>query len=114
MSSVPGMGDLCSQARNLQNDSQAQANLNNNQGQSSRAAFPPSGDNKNPSSIQTVNAQEVIAKIYPIMVFRDNVVRTISTIVSHIPGLESVSSFTSSRKTTLTQSISSLIRSPKK
>lgn len=32
--------------------------------------------------------QAVIAKIYPILVFRDNVVRTISGIISKIPGLE--------------------------
>ena len=32
--------------------------------------------------------QAVVNKIYPILVFRDNVVRTISAIVSKIPGLE--------------------------
>jgi hypothetical protein len=37
-----------------------------------------------------MDPQAVISKIYPILVFRDKVVRTISAIVSKIPGLEAL------------------------
>ena len=41
-----------------------------------------------PGMNTNVDPQQVIAKIYPILVFRDKVVRTISSIVSKVPGLE--------------------------
>jgi len=86
LSKVPGTGGICQEARTLQRDSQAQA-ISNDQRDMSRAGF---GIGSNPSGAQNIDPQAIYAKIYPIMVFRDNVMRTISSIVSHIPGLESL------------------------
>lgn len=104
---VPGTGSLIQEAQNLQAASDAQAAANTRSGgyddYGSRAGGqggyqqPPSfsappgsvggppgpdipGTNTDPATI--------IPKIYPILVFRDNVVRSISAIVSKIPGLE--------------------------
>lgn len=86
---VPGStSGLVQQARELQRDSQAQAERNMGD-ETTRAGFSPFGAASGQSA-QNIDPKAVIAKIYPIMVFRDNVVRTISGIVSHIPGLESV------------------------
>lgn len=89
LSKVPGTSGICQEARSLQRDSQAQAISNQDQGDPSRAGLP-FGMGSNSSSAQSINPQAIYAKIYPIMVFRDNVMRTISSIVSHIPGLESL------------------------
>lgn len=107
LSKVPGTGDLIHQAQNLQASSDAQAAANarsggfddfgsraggqggfqdsqNFNGPPGSVGGPPGpdipGTNTDPSTI--------IPKIYPILVFRDNVVRSISAIVSKIPGLE--------------------------
>ncbi|KNG51392.1 het-c domain-containing protein [Stemphylium lycopersici] len=101
LSKVPGTGDLISQARSLQASSDAQAAENARSGgfgdyNSSRAGpnefdAPPGSVGGPPGpEIPGTNTDPatIIPKIYPILVFRDNVVRSISNIISKIPGLE--------------------------
>ncbi|EMD61369.1 hypothetical protein COCSADRAFT_201801 [Bipolaris sorokiniana ND90Pr] len=97
---VPGTGDLVNQARSLQASSDAQAVENSRSGfgdySSSRAGpdqfdAPPGsvGGPPGPDIPGTnMDPATIIPKIYPILVFRDNVVRSISNIISKIPGLE--------------------------
>jgi len=112
LSKVPGTSSLGQQARDLQeaSDAQAAANVGSNGGSdrsfdrgiesdySNTRAFNPasylggSGGN-NSQSIQQLaqtDPQQIVKKIYPILEFRDNVVRTISKIVEKIPGLEKI------------------------
>jgi len=42
------------------------------------------------ASIQSVDPQEIVKKIYPILAFRDRVVKTLSATIEKIPGLESL------------------------
>ncbi|KAL9091856.1 MAG: hypothetical protein Q9159_001228 [Coniocarpon cinnabarinum] len=107
---VPGCGNLCSQAIELQRASNAQAQENSARGfdTSSRDApsfLPPPGSDthimmsgaQNPNmpagqqggaTLGNVDLAATVAKIYPILEFRDNVVRAISSVVEKIPGLE--------------------------
>jgi hypothetical protein len=118
LSKVPGTGNLISEAQALQAASDAQAASNARSGGGydnygsrsggyddfgSRAGGqgghqqPPSFDAP-PGSVggppgpnipgTDTDPATIIPKIYPILVFRDNVVRSISAIVSKIPGLE--------------------------
>lgn len=105
---VPGTGDLVQEAQRLQQsaDQQAAANASRSGGYGSfgsRAGEqggyqqPPSFDAP-PGSVggppgpnipgTDTDPATIIPKIYPILVFRDNVVRKISAIISKIPGLE--------------------------
>lgn len=74
------------------NSTRASASGATNTGSSGFAAPPGSQGGPPGPGIPGVNAnidpQAVIAKIYPILAFRDKVVRAISGIVSKIPGLE--------------------------
>lgn len=108
LSKVPGTGDLISQAQNLQAASDAQAAANARSGggaydsfgsragghdgyQQDHFAAPPGsvGGPPGPDIPGTnMDPAAIIPKIYPILVFRDNVVRSISAIISKIPGLE--------------------------
>ncbi|QDS74481.1 hypothetical protein FKW77_006845 [Venturia effusa] len=104
LSKVPGTGGLMEEAARLQAMSNQQAASNSgargidDDYSSSRAQAPsfqaPPGSVGGPPGpgIPGMNPntdpQAVVAKIYPILVFRDNVVRTISGIISKIPGLE--------------------------
>ncbi|KAF2131684.1 Het-C-domain-containing protein [Dothidotthia symphoricarpi CBS 119687] len=91
---IPGTGGLIQQAQSLQAASDAQAASNTQHGlRSGGPAFdaPPGFTNGPPGpDIPGTNTDPatIIPKIYPILVFRDNVVRSISAIVSKIPGLE--------------------------
>ncbi|KAF2164844.1 hypothetical protein M409DRAFT_56215 [Zasmidium cellare ATCC 36951] len=67
----------------------------NEQGSSYQQSTAPQqqqmGPNQTPAGFQAppkVDAAAVVARIYPILAFRDKVVRQISAIVSKIPGLE--------------------------
>ena len=117
LAQVPGTGNLVQEAIGLQAASDAQAAENERmagvQGYSS--GYAPYGneysttraDDTQPQTFQAppgsqggppgpgipgvnlnVDPQQAIAKIYPILAFRDKVVRQISAIVSKIPGLE--------------------------
>jgi hypothetical protein len=109
LSKVPGTGGLMEEAKRLQAMSDHQAASNSGSRgldddySTSRAAAPGQGAPSfqgPPGSVggppgpgipgmnPNLDPQQVIAKIYPILVFRDNVVRTISAIISKIPGLE--------------------------
>lgn len=109
LSRVPGTGALCQEAHNLQAASDAQAAANSGYGGSraldddpysgSRAsgqpafAAPPGSTGGPPGPgipglSPTFDPQATIAKIYPILEFRDKVVRAINSVVSKIPGLE--------------------------
>lgn len=106
LSKVPGTGDLIRQAQALQASSDAQAASNARSGgyddYSTRAGgqggYQQSGFDAPPGSVggppgpnipgTDTDPATIIPKIYPILVFRDNVVRSISAIVSKIPGLE--------------------------
>lgn len=105
LSKVPGTGGLIQEAVNLQAASDAQAAANRGAGgldaySGSRADThgqpmtfdaPPGsvGGPPGPNIPGThTDPATIIPKIMPILEFRDNVVRTISTIISKIPGLE--------------------------
>jgi hypothetical protein len=108
LSKVPGTGDLIRQAQSLQASSDAQAAQNGRGGfddYSSSRAGGPGGYEQQPNTFDAppgsvggppgpnipgtnTDPAAIIPKIYPILVFRDNVVRSISAIISKIPGLE--------------------------
>jgi hypothetical protein len=111
LSQLPGVGrGLCEQAERLQEDADAQAFSNMNIGSGSRGfgdygssrasgdqnfAAPPGSAGGPPGpgipglSLIT-DPQATIQKIYPILEFRDRVVRAISSIIEKIPGLETL------------------------
>jgi uncharacterized membrane protein YgcG len=106
LSNVPGTSHLMEEANRLQaaSNAQAQANASGRRGfdddsYSASRADPPSfqappGSTGGPPGPgipgldPNMDPEAVVKKIYPILVFRDNVVRTISGIISKIPGLE--------------------------
>jgi len=108
LANIPGTGDIVREAQSLQASADAQARENEqSQYSGSRGmddSYTPYGgsqygtraDNSNqPLQGQTsfsappkIDAAAAMAKIYPILAFRDRVVRQISAIVSKIPGLE--------------------------
>jgi hypothetical protein len=106
LSKVPGTGHLIQEAQSLQATSDAQAASNARSGgyddygsraggqggyqQTSFDAPPGSvGGPPGPNMPGTnTDPATIIPKIYPILLFRDNVVRSISAIISKIPGLE--------------------------
>ncbi|SMR58674.1 unnamed protein product [Zymoseptoria tritici ST99CH_1E4] len=100
LAKIPGTGSLIKEAVDLQAASDRQAADNERSGggnrgmddysygneySNSRAAAPGQTTFSAPP---TIDAAAVIAKIYPILSFRDKVVRQISAIISKIPGLE--------------------------
>jgi hypothetical protein len=97
---IPGTGGLIQEAHNLKAESDAEAARNASGGygggySSSRAGptfdAPPGSQGGPPGPNvpgTNIDPQAAIAKIYPLLEFRDRVVRTISGIVSKIPGLE--------------------------
>ncbi|KAK6431391.1 hypothetical protein LTR95_012450, partial [Oleoguttula sp. CCFEE 5521] len=124
LASVPGTGGLIQEAISLQAASDAEA-MQNARGpadysqnfdssnssdpyySSSRAgpntfAAPPGSQGGPPGPGipgSNIDPKAAIAKIYPLLLFRDNVVRTISGIVSKIPGLEKMIETISERVT---------------
>jgi hypothetical protein len=112
LSKVPGAGDLISEAQRLKTQSDAQAKANEHPstrsydggygGTTSRGDFngghaagyydqsrapAPSAPSSGPLE---PDPQETIAKIYPILEFRDKVVRRVSACIEKIPGLSSL------------------------
>jgi len=117
LNKVPGTGNLVQEAQSLQQQSDAQAAQNYGHGASrgdlNRSSAPQYGgphqqqQYQQPPSFQAppgsvngppgpgipgmnpnIDPQALVAKIYPILSFRDKVVRAVSSIVSKIPGLE--------------------------
>lgn len=104
LSKIPGTGSLCQEAVALKASSDAQAAENSRTAggghySSSRAdpsfAGPPGSVGGPPGPgipgmSPNFDPQSVVPKIYPILEFRDKVVRSISNVISKIPGLEAV------------------------
>ncbi|KAK4996171.1 hypothetical protein LTR66_004144 [Elasticomyces elasticus] len=113
LSKIPGTGALCQEAISLQAVADAQAATNARMAGGSRSlggqydssynapradyptSFPaPPGSQGGPPGPgipgmnPNMDPQIIVQKIYPILAFRDKVVRAISNIVSKIPGLE--------------------------
>ncbi|KAI9713462.1 MAG: hypothetical protein M1820_000844 [Bogoriella megaspora] len=125
LSKVPGCGDLCQEAVQLQRASDAQAAQNSRGVQGGFDSDPYSGNRGNeppqfaappgseggppgpgiPGMSPNFDPQATIAKIYPILVFRDKVVRAISAVVSKIPGLEKLIETISERITLFVMSL---------
>lgn len=85
---LPGVGDgFASQARSLQAASEAQERQNNRQ-----ASRDLSRDNANvvPGMSPNFDPVKVAGQIYPILEFRDKVVKAISRGIAKVPGLESL------------------------
>lgn len=80
LSSIPGGGDLAQQGKNLQMQSEAQQR--DLESQTDRAGSNIPGTNIDP--IKTA------AQIYPILEFRDRVVKVISATIEKIPGLQAL------------------------
>lgn len=94
---IPGTKDLVNEAEQLKQHSEAQERTNRTRGshigyadrgfdghEQSRAPGP--GFQGTPE----FNPQETAAKIYPILAFRDKVVRKLNSIIEKIPGLEAI------------------------
>jgi hypothetical protein len=83
VSKIPGMGDgLASEAQGLQAASRAQEEKN------SRADQQHHNQNIVPGMSPDFDPVDTARKIYPILQFRDKVVRAISSAISKVPGLE--------------------------
>lgn len=83
---IPGCGgDFATQARSLQASSDAQER--ENQARSTRTRADTSTSSAAPLDFD-IDPVKTAGQIYPILKFRDNIVRTISRGVSKIPGLE--------------------------
>ena len=100
---VPGTRDLVSEAENLKSLSEAQemnnrsrgshmgyAQASGSRGLDQPRASAPGQPGPGLQGMPDFNPQETVAKIYPILAFRDKVVRKLSSIIEKIPGLEAV------------------------
>ena len=112
LSKVPGAGELCRQAEHLQAQADAQEHSNqsghgsgnsravgeyHDAGYSSQPAFaaPPGAPGGPPGPgipgmSPNFDPAKTVAQIYPILEFRDKVVRAISSTIEKIPGLEAL------------------------
>jgi len=90
ISQLPGIGgDLAGQARNLQAQSTAQEQQNTRSGSDlSRGDLSRDSANQVPGMSTNFDPVETARKIYPILQFRDKIVKSISNMISKIPGLE--------------------------
>ncbi|TVY76166.1 hypothetical protein LSUE1_G005557 [Lachnellula suecica] len=94
LSQVPGQGGgLAATARDLQSQSAAQeyenATARSDVNSSNTYAAPPHS-NAVPGMSETFDPVATAKKIYPILEFRDRVVRAISATIAKIPGLEAL------------------------
>ena len=80
LSSIPGAGDLAQQAQHLQMESSAQERKTESEAAAPGANIP--GTNIDP--------MKTAAQIYPILEFRDKVVKIINATIEKIPGLEAL------------------------
>lgn len=105
---VPGTKELVSEAEGLKRSSAAQEMANQSRGAArgyaesasnshERSRAGPdhsSGSTSKPGSgfegMPDFNPQETVAKIYPILAFRDKVMRKLDSIIEKVPGLESL------------------------
>ena len=105
---IPGTKELVSEAESLKRSSEAQETANRSHGAArgyaesasnshERSRAGPdhsSGSTSKPGAgfegMPDFNPQETVAKIYPILAFRDKVVRKLDSIIEKIPGLEAL------------------------
>ncbi|KAJ5990483.1 hypothetical protein N7499_010996 [Penicillium canescens] len=98
---IPGTKDLVSEAESLKRSSAAQESANRSRSVATGYAETTRASGGNQSSggsgpgtgfegMPDFNPQETVAKIYPILAFRDKVVRKLDSIIEKIPGLESL------------------------
>ena len=98
LAQVPGAGGLAQQAEQLQAQSNAQEQANSRDAQSGGPpsfAGPPGSSTGGPGPgipgmSPNFDPQKTAAQIYPILEFRDKVVRAISATIEKIPGLEAL------------------------
>lgn len=93
LSKVPGTGLLCRDAVDLQAASDAQALHNQQSSQTAHSAYNTdgvSGAANLAAPSANSDLQAIIAKVYPILEFRDKVVKALNRVVSTIPGLETL------------------------
>ncbi|KAL8692599.1 MAG: hypothetical protein Q9218_002415 [Villophora microphyllina] len=106
LSQVPGAGSLCQQAEQLQAQSDAQEQSNHSSYRDASSGVPPSNINTQfsappgaqggppgpgvPGMSANFDPIKTAAQIYPILEFRDRVVKTISATIEKIPGLEAL------------------------
>lgn len=98
LKSIPGTGDLASEAKRLQDDSDAQGRANTNAGypsytsssRSSSRAEPGAQSESGSSGLPDIDPQEIISRIYPILAFRDKVVRRLTDIIEKFPAVEAL------------------------
>lgn len=99
LSKVPGTRELCTEAETLQQRSLEQERLTSSQGgfdQRTRAVDEPftgeRADKPGPGipGLPNFDPQQTIKDIYPILAFRDKVVKKISAVIEMIPGLEAL------------------------
>ncbi|KAG8669146.1 hypothetical protein FPOAC2_08461 [Fusarium poae] len=88
VSKLPGVGDgFASQARDLKASSEAQEQRNRSY-QQSRGDLTRDSANQVPGMSPDFDPVETARKIYPILEFRDKIVKAISRGISKVPGLE--------------------------
>ena len=88
LSSIPGAGDLAQQARDLQAQSEAQERDTD-----PKFGAPPGSQGGPPGPNipgTNIDPAKTVAQIYPILEFRDRVVKVISATIEKIPGLEAL------------------------
>ncbi|RBR19449.1 uncharacterized protein FIESC28_05604 [Fusarium coffeatum] len=88
VSKLPGIGDgFASQARDLKASSEAQEQRNRSY-QQSRGDLTRDNANQVPGMSADFDPVETARKIYPILEFRDKIVKAISRGIAKVPGLE--------------------------
>lgn len=88
VSKLPGVGDgFASQARDLQANSEAQERQNRSY-QGTRGDLSRDNANQVPGMSPNFDPVKVAGQIYPILEFRDKVVKAISRGIAKVPGLE--------------------------
>ena len=93
LSQVPGTGDLARQAQNLQAQSDAQQRASASAAPSMSFQGPPGSATGPPGPNipgTSIDPMKTAAQIYPILEFRDKVVKAISATIEKIPGLEAL------------------------
>ncbi|EEH42000.2 HET-C domain-containing protein HetC [Paracoccidioides lutzii Pb01] len=102
LSKVPGMNGMIEEAERLKRKSEAQEQSNQQRGLdgygATRGQFDHQGIERynqpteygQSQASQEINPQETIFQVYPILEFRDRVVKNLSSAVEKIPGLSSL------------------------